>query len=253
MSLAAILVGCVTGFVAAFFGIGGSSIDTPVIRLFLGLPPLQALGTPLPLTMVTATIAFFAYRRHHLVNGRIALLSLAGAVPAMVLGSFLTAFLSGKFLMLLTAVVLFFIGVDFIVKDLTERTFAVPEKPSRPPAWMVLAVAGAIGLLSGVLANGGGIFFVPAFVIFFHMRIKEAIATTLVTVAFVALPGSIIHFALGHVDLATTAAIAVGVIPMAYLGARLDIRTRSKTLMLLYGLVMAAFAVYFFINQAATP
>jgi Sulfite exporter TauE/SafE. len=47
----AIIIGCITGFLSAFFGIGGSSVDTPVLRTFLNLPPLLALGTPLPLPL----------------------------------------------------------------------------------------------------------------------------------------------------------------------------------------------------------
>ncbi|TSA12811.1 MAG: hypothetical protein D4R73_01880 [Deltaproteobacteria bacterium] len=48
MNFEAIIIGCITGFLSAFFGIGGSSVDTPVLRTFLDLPPLVALGTPLP-------------------------------------------------------------------------------------------------------------------------------------------------------------------------------------------------------------
>jgi uncharacterized membrane protein YfcA len=252
MNIQAIIIGCVTGFLSAFFGIGGSSVDTPVLRTFLDLPPLVALGTPLPLTVLTASIASFAYKREHLVNFRIALYSLLAGVPGMVLGSYLTAFLSGKSLMLLTAVVLFLIGIDFIVKNITENTFAIRKPFSPPPVYYIVAVAAAIGILSGVLANGGGIFLVPAYVVFFHMKIKEAIATSLLTVIVMAIPGSVIHYHLGHIDPATTASMAIGVIPMAYLGARLDIKTKSKTVMLLYGSVMAAFSVYFFISQVWT-
>jgi uncharacterized membrane protein YfcA len=92
----AAIIGCLTGFISAFFGIGGSSIDTPLLRLFLNLPPYVALGTPLPLTLLTATIASFAYRREHLVNFRIALYSLVGGVPGIVAGSYLTKYFSGK-------------------------------------------------------------------------------------------------------------------------------------------------------------
>ncbi len=250
MSLIAVLIGLVTGFVSAFFGIGGSSIDTPVIRTFLGLPPLQALGTPLPLTTVTALIAILFYRKVSLIHYRIFWLCLAAALPGMIGGSLLTAFLPGKFLMLLTAVVLALVGLDFIVKDLTEKTFAVQKHRVRTPSWKILSVAGAIGILSGVLANGGGIFFVPAFVIFFGLRIKEAIATSLLIVLIISSPGAAIQLALGHVDLGVLASLAIGVIPMAYLGAKLDIRTRSKTVMLLYGLVMIGFSTYFFFSQS---
>ena len=46
-----------------------------------------------------------------------------------------------------------------------------------------------------------------------------------------------------------SASMAVGVVPMAYLGARLDIRTKSKIVSLLCGIVMVVFSVYFFISQ----
>ena len=249
MNVDAIIVGCFTAFISAFFGIGGSSIDTPVLRTFLGLPPLIALGTPLPLSVLTSVIASYAYKREHLVDFRIALYTLLAGVPGMVLGSYLTAFLSGKFLMLLTAVVLFLVGVDFIAKNRMEKTGALAQTFQPPPTFLIVAVAGMIGILSGILANGGGIFLVPAYIIFFHMKIKEAIATSLLTVAIMSIPGSIIHYHLGHIDLAISAAMAVGVVPMAYLGARLDMRTESKTVMLLYGSVMTLFAVYFFVSQ----
>jgi len=249
MTLLAILIGCLTGFVSAFFGIGGSSIDTPLLRTFLGLPPLEALGTPLPLTLITASIALFAFRKHDLVDWRLALLSLAAGLPGMIAGSLLTQYVSARFLMLLTAVVLFLVGVDFIVKDLTERSFGGRRTEPRPNRWLVLFVSGAIGILSGLLANGGGIFFVPAFVVIYGLPVKRAIATSLVVVAVMALPGSIIHFALGHVNVQVMLALAVGIVPMAYMGARLDIKSRSRTILLLYGAVMSVFAVYFFISQ----
>lgn len=81
------------------------------------------------------------------------------------------------------------------------------------------------------------------------MKIKEAVATSLVTVAAMAVPGSIIHYSLGHIDPGIALSMGIGVIPMAYLGAKFDIRTRSKTLTLLYGIAMVIFSIYFFISQ----
>src|SRR4030042_184311 len=249
MDFKVVILGCVTGFISAFFGIGGSSIDTPLLRTFLDLPPYIALGTPMPLTLLTATIASFAYKREHLVNFRIALYSLIGGGPGIVAGSYFTAYLSGKFLMLLTAAILFFMGIDFFYNNVIEKIFCTEKICSSPPAYSIISVATVSGLLSGVLANGGGIFFVPAYVVLFRMKIKEAIATSLLTVAVMSIPGSIIHYHLGHIDPATTAALGIGVAPMAYLGARMDIKTKSKTIMLLFGILLIAFSTYFFITK----
>jgi uncharacterized membrane protein YfcA len=252
MNFEALFIGCITGFIAAFFGIGGSSVDTPMLRTFLNLPALIALGTPLPLTILKATIASIAYKRKHLVNFRVALYSIIAGVPGMVLGSYLTAYLPGKFLMLLTAFVLFFVGIDFIIKTFKEKTHTEKKPFSQPPVYYIVSLAIAIGILSGVLANGGGIFFVPAYVILFRMKIKEAIATSLLTVIVMAIPGSLIHNHLGHIDWMITLFMGIGVIPMAYLGAKLDMRTRSKNVTILYGIIMTIFSIYFFIQQIRT-
>jgi uncharacterized membrane protein YfcA len=244
----ALIIGCLTGFISAFFGIGGSSIDTPLLRLFLNLPPYIALGTPLPLTLLTATIASIAYKRENLVNFRVAFYSIVGGVPGIVVGSYLTTYLSGKFLMLFTAVILLFMGIDFLYDNVIEKIFR-PKDISSPPAYFITSVGTVIGLLSGILANGGGIFFVPAYVVSFRMKMKEAIATSLLTVAVMSVPGMLIHYHLGHINLAISAAIAVGVAPLAYIGARMDIKTKSKTIKLLFGIFLVTFSVYFLISQ----
>ena len=246
MFFKAAIIGCLTGFISAFFGIGGSSIDTPLLKLFLDLPPYVALGTPLPLTLLTATIASLAYKRGHLVNFRIALYSVVGGVPGIVVGSFITTYLSGKFLMLFTAVILLFMGIDFFYNNVIEKLFRIS---SSPPVYFIISVATVIGLLSGILANGGGIFFVPTYVVLFRMKMKEAIATSLLTVAVMSVPGMLIHYYLGHINLGITAAIGVGVAPMAYIGARMDIKTQSKTIRLLFGTLLITFSIYFLISQ----
>jgi uncharacterized protein len=245
----AAIIGCLTGFISAFFGIGGSSIDTPLLKLFLDLPPYLALGSPLPLTLLTATIASLTYKREHLVNYRIALYSVVGGVPGIVVGSFITSYLSGKFLMLFTAVILLFMGIDFFYNNLIEKLLRRENISSSPQVYFIISVAIVIGLLSGILANGGGIFFVPIYVVLFRMKMKEAIATSLLTVAVMSVPGMLIHYYLGHIDLGITAAIGIGVAPMAYIGAKMDIKTQSKTIKLLFGTLLITFSIYFLISQ----
>jgi hypothetical protein len=245
----AAIIGCLTGFISAFFGIGGSSIDTPLLKLFLDLPPHVALGTPLPLTLLTATIASLAYKRENLVNFRIASYSVVGGVPGIVAGSFITTYLSGKFLMLFTAVILLLMGIDFFCNNVIEKLLRRENMSSSPPVYIIICVATGIGLLSGILANGGGIFFVPTYVVLFRMKMKEAIATSLLTVAVMSVPGMFIHYYLGHIDLKVTAAIGVGVAPMAYIGAKMDIKTESKTIKLLFGTLLITFSIYFLISQ----
>src|SRR5205823_5608481 len=75
-------VGVALGFLSGLFGVGGSSVATPVLRL-LGVPSLVALATPLPVTLPTALVGGLTYWRRGLVNGRAALWTAAGGLPAV--------------------------------------------------------------------------------------------------------------------------------------------------------------------------
>jgi uncharacterized membrane protein YfcA len=246
-----IVVGCFTGFVSAFFGIGGSSIDTPILRTFLGFPPHLALGTPLPTALLTIIVALLTYWKRHLVNFRVFKLCLLGGFPGIVGGSFLSGFFSGKTLMLLTAAVLFFVGIYFTgisLKKNKKKKLRQGACEKASPA-LLLGIGAFSGFVSGILANGGGLFLIPSFVIFLRMNIKEAIATSLAVVSVMILPALFIHFNLGHIDPVASLALGIGVLPMAWFGARMDLRTRDSVVQSLFGIVLVLFSIYFFILQ----
>jgi uncharacterized protein len=59
----------------------------------------------------------------------------------------------------------------------------------------------------------------------------------------VAVPGTIVHAALGHIDWAIFAVLAIGVVPGARIGANIALGTRERTLRILVGcfLLVVAF------------
>ena len=58
----------------------------------------------------------------------------------------------------------------------------------------------AAGMLSGLLGIGGGILMVPAFSAWVGIPLKETIATSLACVGIFAIPGTLTHWYLGHID-----------------------------------------------------
>ena len=64
---------------------------------------------------------------------------------------------------------------------------------------------------------------VPAFSAWVGMPLKETIATSLACVGIFAIPGTLTHWYLGHIDWTFAVALAVGVIPGARIGAHFTI------------------------------
>lgn len=247
----AVALGFAIGVLSGLFGVGGSSIATPLLRIVLSTPSLIALASPLPATFPTAATGLVAYSKEDLVNGRAVVWSVVGGLPAVVIGALLTRWIPGNSLMVLVALAVAGVGVEMVrlnpytATELTRRS----TRWRNAPVAGLLVVAAGVGLLSGLLANGGGFLLVPAFVLLFGASMREAAATSLICVAFLAVPGTVTHALLGHINWWLSFYLAIGVIPGTYLGARLSIWQRQVHLRRPFGAFLLLFAVYFLITQ----
>jgi uncharacterized membrane protein YfcA len=252
--LLSVVIGLGSGFLSGQFGIGGAMVTTPAIRLLLGSPELIAVGTPLPIIIPTAIAGSIAYARRGLVDLRAGItIGLAGSI-ASVLGAWLTRFVGGSFVLVVTAAVICYMAADMALLAFrrapeTEEPGIVPAVPrgvtrKTPLGYVVLGMT--TGLYSGFLGLGGGFIVVPALIRWFGFDAKRAIGTSLVVVSVLAVPGSITHYLLGHVDPWIAAWMALGVVPGALLGARVTslasergVKVAFATLLLVVGVVLA--------------
>lgn len=82
------LIGFVIAMMIGLTGVGGGVITAPVLTLFLGVPPAQAIGTALVFSAIVKAVAAPAYLIRRQVDFRILALLLAGGIPGVILGSF---------------------------------------------------------------------------------------------------------------------------------------------------------------------
>jgi asparagine synthase (glutamine-hydrolysing) len=75
---------------------------------------------------------------------------------------------------------------------------------------------------------------------FFAFPAKRAVGTSLIAVTLLAIPGSIAHYLLGNVDLGLAAALAIGVIPGALLGAKVTAIARERTVRVGFAVLLLA-------------
>src|SRR3990170_513698 len=105
-----ILIGFLSGYFSGHFGLGGGLITTPAIRLWLGMPALIAVGTPLLVNIPTAAAGAYSYSRQGFVRrDLVPVLAISGMVGA-VGGAAVTRFVSGHIILLITAVVIFLLS-----------------------------------------------------------------------------------------------------------------------------------------------
>ncbi len=241
-----ILTGLVIGLFSGMFGFGGSSISTPLLRMLFLIPPYYALASPLPMTVVSSSIATARYYRERLIDWKIVWNILISMVPGSVVGAYLTRYISGKSLMLLTAIFLLYISLRFILSREKEKIRTVKSRYFLYPAGFF------IGFISGLLANGGGIFVVPVLFLL-GVNLKRAIASSMAIVLIGVIPSILVHAYLGHIDWVLTLLLTLGAIPASYLGACITVKIERRKLQLIYGVFLLVFSVYFAVFEFMTP
>ncbi len=232
-------VGTLVGFLSGLLGKGGSAVTTPILQVFLHVPDYLALASPLPSALPTLLAAAWAYRGRGLVDERVVKSCALWGFPATIAGSFLSARVSGPALMVMSALLIAGLGVSLVFEGEPPQGGGPP-----PTAWKVAAIAIFVGGLSGLLANSGGVLFGPLFISVLRLPTKTAIACSMIVAAILAVPGLAVHVYLGHVDWTIVVALSVAAIPSSYLGARLALRLRDKTLLRVYGALLSLFGLY---------
>jgi uncharacterized membrane protein YfcA len=83
------------------------------------------------------------------------------------------------------------------------------------------------------------------------MPLKRALGTSLLAIAALVVPGTVVHAALGHLDLGIALALVVGAVPGARLGAALALGARERTLRVVVGSGLLVIAIAYAIQQVA--
>jgi uncharacterized membrane protein YfcA len=227
------------------FGVGGSSFATPVFGL-LGLPGLIAIATPLPGTIPAALVGAFAYARRNEVEWRVARWCIAGGVPGTIAGALLSRVIGGRPLLIASGVVLAVVGVRMLLPaDENERI----RGRARRRAEVVIPAALAIGVFTGLLANGGGFLLVPLYVVVLGLTMPQSAGTSLVVISGLAIPTLITHWVLGHIAWQVAGAFALGTVPGTLLGTVLTRRFQSDGLRRAFAVLLVLFAAYFVTRQ----
>jgi len=269
------------------FGVGGGILCTPLIRIFLDIDPHVAVGTTMALIIPTSIAGAYNYLKRKQVDQVMASKLAPTAVLGTIAGAAATQYVEGQVLMLLFALLVCVAGIDLSfsigdnLKKQRERetvpeaitspeTCTSPEtsttEPSAPSATRAdegpssqgigpFVVGLAAGVFAGFFGVGGGFLMVPCLLYFYRFGVKAAFGTSLVVIAAVAIPGTLSHFALLHVNVALAVLMIAGSIPGSLMGSALALKLKDSFLRRGFGIIMLIMSVVLAMRELlpATP
>ena len=237
------------GLSLGLMGGGGSILTVPIFVYVLGYDAKLAIAMSLPVIGITSLVGAIGHWRAGNVNLRTAVsFGLIAMVGAFV-GAQLARLISGSAQLALLAAVMLAAAITMYHsarKTGTADATAV-ESPRAMPLALLVPVALAVGVLTGVVGIGGGFLVVPALVILARVPMKQAVGTSLLVIAM----NSTSAFAgyLGHVDFpwafmtGFTMVAVCGIVAGTYL-VRYVSQAALKQSFALFLIVMGSFILY---------
>jgi hypothetical protein len=246
--LLVLAAGAAAGGVFGLFGAGGSAFATPMLAL-AGVPGAIAVATPLPALLPASILSARRQVQAGNLDGRIARLVIAGGVPGAVVGALASSVVSGATLLVASGILLLLVGARVLLPDPAghaHRTAARREQTA-----IVVIPAFAVGLLSGLLANSGGVLLVPLLILLLGLTAARAAGTSIVAAGALSLPTLAVHWSLGHIDWGVALLFTVGMIPASLAGTRVAERIPPVAARRLFGAALVTFAAWFLFRQLA--
>lgn len=240
--LICIIAGFGAGFGTGLAGLSAAAVISPMLIVFLGVDPYQAVGIALASDVLASAVSAWTYWKNGNLDVKNALVMLASTLCFTLIGSWLASYLPqatmGSFSMFMTLIV----GLKFIFKPVMKTSDNYKQQSKKKTIIQSILCGLLIGMICGVVGAGGGMMLLLVLTSVLGYALKTAVGTSVFIMTFTALTGAISHFVIGGglPDLNIMFWCVLSTLVFAQLTARFANKASAKTMnrMLGYGLTI---------------
>ncbi len=191
MILVGYALAALVGISLGLMGGGGSILTVPIFVYVLGYDPKLAIAMSLPVIGITSLAGAAGHWRAGNVHLRTAVTFGVIAMVGAFAGARAARLLSGGVQLALLAVIMLLAAMMmFRSAQRTPIDGGGSETHSRDmPVALLVPVALAVGVITGLVGIGGGFLVVPALVLLARAPMKQAVGTSLLVIAMNSLSG----------------------------------------------------------------
>lgn len=259
-----LLLSFCSGTIGALVGLGGGVILVPALlyfgmtlNLIPDLTPQKIVGLSVVMMIFVGLSSTRSYMKSGTVDYKSGFILFVGSIPGTILGAWLNKQLDlpsfnlyfGILLVILALILIFkdrFNPISWFKKHGTQFEKITEDGQTYQygyPIWFALTLSFIIGIASGMFGIGGGSMIVPMLVILFLFPPHIAVATSMFLVFLTSLVNSATHIYLGNVPWQYVIAIVPGAYLGAKLGATINKKVSSQTVILLLRIMLLVLGI----------
>jgi len=255
-----VFIGLLVGALSGLFGVGGGFLMTPLL-IFLGIPPVVAVGSEAPHVLASSVSGVIAHWRKKNVDFKMGFFLLSGGIIGSTLGVNLFKLLKtyGQIdivIQFLFLIFLGFIGISMAFESAKTtiknyRTTSAIRTKLHQHSWIhglpfklrfhrsklyisaipPVLIGFFVGVLSAMMGVGGGFIMIPAMVYILGMSTNVVVGTSLFQIIFVTANSTFFQSYLNQtVDIVLSALMILGGVIGAQIGVRIGSKLKAEYL-----------------------
>ena len=255
-----VFIGMIVGALSGLFGVGGGFLMTPLL-IFLGIPPVVAVGSEAPHVLASSVSGVIAHWRKKNVDLKMGFFLLSGGVVGSTVGVNLFKLLKtyGQIdvvIQFLFIIFLGFIGISMAFESAKTtiknyRTTSAIRTKLHQHSWIhglpfklrfhrsklyisvipPILIGFFVGVLSAMMGVGGGFIMIPAMVYILGMSTNVVVGTSLFQIIFVTANSTFFQSYLNQtVDIVLSALMILGGVIGAQIGVRIGSQLKAEYL-----------------------
>ncbi|HEV8123944.1 MAG TPA: sulfite exporter TauE/SafE family protein [Gemmatimonadales bacterium] len=242
------------GILVGMTGIGGGALMTPLLVLFVGTPPVTAVGTDLAYGAITKTVGAYKHWRQKTIDFGLSWWMAIGSVPAAIGGVYVVKILEkslgkdfDKYMLYLLAGAIAFTGAVTLIRAIFLKQLLARERDTiRMQARHKIAailLGLSVGFVLGITSAGSGSLIALGLIMIFRLSPYRVVGTDIFHAAILLWAAAIAHVVAGNVDYRLAGTILIGSVPGVWLGSHLSVRLPAGTLRTVLGVVLIGAAM----------
>jgi len=231
---------------------GGGALMTPILIIFLHVPPLTAVGTDLAYAAITKAFGGFVHWRQRTVDTKLALSLAAGSVPAAILGvifvywlgSVIDAEAMNQLIQRLLGIALLIVAATLLLRPFVDRHSSRQARcvaPKQRPRNRTILLGAFVGFLVGVTSVGSGTLVIVALLLFYpYLAMMRVVGTDVYHGAILVSAAALAHGVAGNVNFPLMLNLLIGSLPGVFIGSKLSVQVPEKVLRPVLVTILAA-------------
>jgi len=278
-----VFIGMLVGALSGLFGVGGGFLMTPLL-IFLGIPPVVAVGSEAPHVLASSVSGVIAHWRKKNVDIKMGFFLLSGGVVGSTVGVTLFKLLKTYGQIDIVIQFLFFIFLSIIGISMAfesarttiknYRTTSAIRTKLHQHSWLhglpfklrfhrsklyisaipPIMIGLFVGVLSAMMGVGGGFIMIPAMVYILGMSTNVVVGTSLFQIIFVTANSTFFQSYLNQtVDIVLSALMILGGVIGAQIGVRIGSKLKAEYLRGILAILVLIVCVKILSDLVLTP